>query len=99
MLCRETAADQRVIHPVPTGFFEKDRPTPRNKAPSTRLRRCRRYGPKVGFSSRSGCSIVPSKWRTPMRKIVGRMTGTLLALFLTTGLATEQSKITVAVGG
>jgi NitT/TauT family transport system substrate-binding protein len=35
----------------------------------------------------------------PMRKIVGRIAGTLLALFLTSGLAAAQSKITVAVGG
>jgi NitT/TauT family transport system substrate-binding protein len=35
----------------------------------------------------------------PMRKIFGRMTGMLLALFLTSGLAAAQSKITVAVGG
>ena len=34
-----------------------------------------------------------------MQKIIGRMAGTLLALFLTTGLAAAQSKITVAVGG
>jgi len=39
------------------------------------------------------------KMEDPMRKIVGRIAGTLLALFLTSGLAAAQSKITVAVGG
>jgi NitT/TauT family transport system substrate-binding protein len=39
------------------------------------------------------------KMEDPMRKIIGRITGTLLALFLTSGLAAAQSKITVAVGG
>src|SRR5271154_6123115 len=34
-----------------------------------------------------------------MRKMFGRLGGTLLALMLTTGLAAAQSKITVAVGG
>ena len=34
-----------------------------------------------------------------MRKIFGRIAGTLLALLLTSGLAAAQSKITVAVGG
>jgi NitT/TauT family transport system substrate-binding protein len=39
------------------------------------------------------------KMEDPMRKIFGRIAGTLLALFLTSGLAAAQSKITVAVGG
>ena len=34
-----------------------------------------------------------------MRKLLGRLTGALLALALTSGLAAAQSKITVAVGG
>jgi NitT/TauT family transport system substrate-binding protein len=34
-----------------------------------------------------------------MRKLFGRLAGTLLALLLTSGLAAAQSKITVAVGG
>src|SRR6266403_5937858 len=34
-----------------------------------------------------------------MTTIFNRLTGTLLALFLTTGLAAAQSKITVAAGG
>jgi ABC-type nitrate/sulfonate/bicarbonate transport system substrate-binding protein len=34
-----------------------------------------------------------------MRTIVGRLAGTLLALFLLSDLAAAQSKITVAVGG
>jgi NitT/TauT family transport system substrate-binding protein len=39
------------------------------------------------------------KMEDPMRKIFGRIAGTLLALLLTSGLAAAQSKITVAVGG
>src|SRR5476651_1586770 len=35
----------------------------------------------------------------PMRRIFGRITGALLALFLTSGLAAAQSKVTIAVGG
>src|SRR5260370_39654178 len=34
-----------------------------------------------------------------MRTIVGRLAGTLLALFLMSDLAAAQSKITIAVGG
>lgn len=34
-----------------------------------------------------------------MKKLIGRLAGTLLALALTSGLAAAQSKITVAVGG
>ncbi len=34
-----------------------------------------------------------------MRKMFGRLAGTLLALVLTSGLAAAQSKITIAVGG
>ena len=34
-----------------------------------------------------------------MRTIFGRLVGALLALFLMSGLAAAQSKITVAVGG
>jgi NitT/TauT family transport system substrate-binding protein len=35
----------------------------------------------------------------PMRKLLGRLAGTLLALALTSGLAAAQSKVTIAVGG
>src|SRR5919108_1685107 len=35
----------------------------------------------------------------PMKKLFGRLTGTLIALALTSGLAAAQSKITIAVGG
>jgi NitT/TauT family transport system substrate-binding protein len=35
----------------------------------------------------------------PMRKLFGRLAGTLLALALTSGLAAAQSKVTIAVGG
>lgn len=34
-----------------------------------------------------------------MRTIFNRLVGTLLALFLTSGLAAAQTKITIAVGG
>lgn len=34
-----------------------------------------------------------------MNKIIGRITGALLALGLSTGLATAASKVTVAIGG
>src|ERR1700676_5516962 len=37
--------------------------------------------------------------RKPMRTIVGRLAGTLVALFLMSGLAAAQSKVTIAVGG
>ena len=39
------------------------------------------------------------KMEDTMPRIVGRIAATLLALFLTSGLAAAQSKITVAVGG
>src|SRR5215212_3348170 len=35
----------------------------------------------------------------PMKKLFGRLAGSLLALVLTTGLAAAQSKVTVAIGG
>src|SRR6185436_2545626 len=35
----------------------------------------------------------------PMKKLFGRLAGSLLALVLTTGLAAAQSKVTIAVGG
>jgi NitT/TauT family transport system substrate-binding protein len=35
----------------------------------------------------------------PMRKLLGRLAGTLLALALTSGVAAAQSKVTIAIGG
>src|SRR3978361_167141 len=40
-----------------------------------------------------------TEWRKPMKKLFGRLAGTLLVLALTSGFAAAQSKITVAVGG
>src|ERR1700709_281565 len=40
-----------------------------------------------------------TEWRKPMKKLFGRLAGTLLALALSQGFAAAQSKITVAVGG
>src|ERR1700709_221093 len=40
-----------------------------------------------------------TEWRKPMKKLFGRLAGTLLALALSQGFAAAQSKITVAIGG
>src|SRR6201746_788361 len=40
-----------------------------------------------------------TEWRKPMKKLFGRLAGTLFALLLTSGLAAAQTKITIAVGG
>src|SRR5258707_7121863 len=56
----------------------------------------------VTFSSSAHCSnvrITNEYTEETMRTIVGRLAGTLLALFLLSDLAAAQSKITIAVGG
>src|SRR6201996_4005497 len=57
-------------------------------------------GTKVAFSSRVRCIMLPAiERRNPMKNLIGKLAGTLLALMLTSPLAQAASKITVAVGG
>src|SRR5206468_375704 len=70
-----------------------------NKIQSIELLHCDGFSPKVAFSSRAGSSILSAKMEEPMRKLFGRLAGTLLALALSSGLAAAQSKVTIAVGG
>src|SRR6195952_3035554 len=67
-----------------------------NKSQMMRLPRCDR---RAAFSSRVHCSIVPLKLEEPMRNMFARLTGALLVLALTSGLAAAQTRITIAVGG
>ena len=43
--------------------------------------------------------LAGQRMEEPMKKLFGRLAGSLLALVLTTGLAAAQSKVTVAIGG
>jgi NitT/TauT family transport system substrate-binding protein len=57
-------------------------------------------GTKVAFSRPARCSMLPPNRREKtMRRLFGRLAGTLLALALTSGFAAAQSKITIAIGG
>src|ERR1700712_3538416 len=67
-----------------------------NKSQMMRLPCC---DGRAAFSSRAHCSIVPLKLEEPMRNMFARLTGALLALALTSGIAAAQTKITIAVGG
>src|SRR6201996_341630 len=57
-------------------------------------------GTKVAFSSRVRCIMLPAiERRNPMKNLIGKLAGTLLALMLTSPLARAASKIPIAVGG
>src|SRR6202045_1690288 len=56
---------------------------------------------RAAFSRPARCSIVRAidRLEETMKKVLGRLTGALLALLLSSGLAAAQTRITVAVGG
>src|SRR5580704_12782398 len=55
---------------------------------------------RVAFSRRVRCIMLPAiERRNPMKNLIGKLAGTLLALMLASPAAQAASKITVAVGG
>src|SRR5437868_3946562 len=58
-------------------------------------------GLKAHFSRQGWCfNVAPNlKGRNGMKKFIQHLAASCIALFLTTGLAAAQSKVTIAVGG